>query len=878
VDDVAREKRALAEIRRRLQGKTIHVIPYMHADWAWCHTRIWHEIRYCTSIAENIEVCERMPDYRFYLDCWRTVMVPLLERRPDMVGALRRLIAAGKAAVCGTFSNVRPNMVDGEAFIRNMVIGRRLWQGLFPEAELSVHADAVDVALGHPQMPQLLTKAGYRYFRAGRPFDLLQRKGLPRSFTWQGLDGSRILTWGSVYGSFFMPENIGRIFVEDWTESVETAYELELRDVVETAVSRNLDIHQGCDDSLPLCGHNCDTPMPLPELMRRWNERETSTMRFSTPIEFFRELEAEGVSPTVTGTLDPCDVSYNVAWGGETGIVARRIQGSELLSAAERMTAGAHLAGAAGWQDTTELWKDNLTASAHATQWLFECDIAEISAYADRPITYAREQLRRVARSLVERIPLPGNAVITAFNPYGQDVIAPLVFTVTCGEIATLRLVDGEGRALPFQPVNSYEYTHTIWEYDVAVMLRIPAHGWNTVVAAAGRIDCRSSGEFMPPPKPTVLSVGEHPSFSLDAGRLRLDFERGNLVSVTDLERSSTVAPPSTIPWNHVSYVHIDTSRGTLHCGPILARHSARWDRYSLVEQGPVRWLVRLWGSIGARRFLQEIRVHAGDNRIYFATETITDEELEGYLTFGIPGRGDTLQGGINFGMEKKAVLEELYFAHDDPGRDDHRLREGLFFAKDFAVYEHGFSRVMLAPKQGDRYFLFDKASGELAYIHLGTTKIDPEGWERNVNAAMLHAAGTHRFEDMIVIDSAERPAHESVNLAYAYRLDPILLRPVHRPDSSTLLELTGSLIRVDATNVQISAAIVEGDSLLVRLWESAGRPTETRLSLPRQTREARAEDFIGRPDPSARVSLDRGSVWVTLRPWEILTIRCRVS
>lgn len=872
--------KTLNEIRDLLKGKNIHIIPYMHADWAWCHTRAWHEARYASSISDNIDLLDELPDYRFYLDCWCTEMVPFLEKHPEKLDALREAVRSGRIAICGAFSNVRPNMVDGEAFIRNIVIGRNEWSKLFPGVDLTVHADAVDVALGHPQMPQLLLKCGYRYYRAGRPYEIISRKGYPRHFYWKGLDGSSILLWWGLYGGITYPEeNTKKIFSDDWTQSAETMYHFEIKRVMEFASSRNIEIHQGSDDALPLCVFNGNTPLDLPGFIEKWNSRETSTMRFSTPVEFFQALEAEHSSGTVTGTLDCCDVSFNVAWGGERGLSARRIQGSELLSAAERMSACAVLLGAQDWADTEEYWKDNLTASAHGTQWLFETDISEIFESADRPIAFAKERMNKTAKAMLRLIKLPRNAVVTAFNPFGHGVVSPLEFTVTCGQVDSLRLADGSGRELPYQVVNSYEYTDSIWEYDVTVNMEIPAHGWNTVVAAEGCIDCRIGGTFTPPSdKPREFALTEDAAFSVDNGALRLDFINGNISSVRDMQTGESINPDADTPWNVIEYVQIDTLKGFLHCGPILARNRTKWDKACMIERGPVRWKVRLWGTLGEIAITQDICLHAHEKKVFFSTEMEGDRDLEGYVTFVIPADGRTLTGGINFGTEKKAVLDEPYFAYDDPDNDVHRMREGLFFAKDFAGSEIGGYRILLCPLLGDRYFLYHKETSELAYIHMGTAHIDPDSWERNINNFMLSAPGKHVFEDMIVIESAGAPPATCQNAAFAYRLKPVLARPVFYNEYDGPLPPSGSLLSVDAPNVQISAAYIEGGSLVVRLWECEGKETKAQLSLPVKAAGVYAEDFIGNPDPAALVSIDNGEISVVFRPWEIVTLRCETE
>jgi hypothetical protein len=264
------------------------------------------------------------------------------------------------------------------------------------------------------------------------------------------------------------------------------------------------------------------------------------------------------------------------------------------------------------------------------------------------------------------------------------------------------------------------------------------------------------------------------------------------------------------------------------------------------------------------------------------------DGDLEGYVTFSIPGNGETLSGGINFGMERKAVLQVTYYTDDDPdangkeGRapdaDPHRQRDGLFFAKDFACYESGGHRVSLSPRLGDRYYMHERESGALAYIHMGTTLIYPGTCERNINPDMLHGKGRHVFEDMVVVGSSDESTSVIQNAAYAYRLPPVAARPVFYNSYESPLPLTGSLLSVGAANVQISAAFPEGDALMVRLWESTGQETETCLTLPGAVLGVTAEDFIGNMDLSARAIVENGAIRLTLRPWEIMTLRCEMA
>lgn len=143
----------IAEIREKLRGKTIMWTPYMHADWAWCHTRQWHEIRYISVFEDVIALMDKGIGFKWYMDCFRTEFQSILDRKPELLQKLRKYVESGDIEICGTYANVRPNLVADEAYVRNLILGRQLFQEYFPGAHMPVHADSVDVALGHQQIP-----------------------------------------------------------------------------------------------------------------------------------------------------------------------------------------------------------------------------------------------------------------------------------------------------------------------------------------------------------------------------------------------------------------------------------------------------------------------------------------------------------------------------------------------------------------------------------------------------------------------------------------------------------------------------------------------------------------------------------------------------
>ena len=460
-----KEKKTIQAIREELKGKKLFVVPYMHADWAWCHTREWHVRRYLAVFEDVIRTMQRDVGYKWYMDSFCTELAPVLERKPSLLPEIRAYVQKGDVQVAGAFVNVRPNLVGDEAYVRNMVIGRKKFEACFPGVEIMVHGDSVDVALGHPQIPQLIRKGGYRFLRAGRPYAVLEKKGLKREFIWEGLDGSRVLTWWGEYGGMWVAENVRRLqeALPDWDSLVQELYDQELQQYQRNSGVDVMWVAQGCDDVLPLKAFNTDLDVPLPEIIQKWNEREDSRICFAGPNDFFLELEKQTDRIDVhKGTVEICDACYNVGWGGERGMVNKRLKSSELLCEAELWQLIAQLKGGPAAEDLQLLWEESLTASAHATAWLFTRDFDEIQGRIDRVLLEADRKKQAAQRAVAERMPYHEDCIAVAFNSLDAARQTVLRLTVPTGFVESLYFVDGQGNRLPHQLLRAYEYTDSV--------------------------------------------------------------------------------------------------------------------------------------------------------------------------------------------------------------------------------------------------------------------------------------------------------------------------------------------------------------------------------------------------------------------------------
>ena len=860
----------ITEIRKALKGKKLFVIPYMHADWAWCHTREWHARRYIAVFEDLLALLEQNSGYKWYMDCFCTEIGPLLERRPDLIPEIRKWVRRGNIQIAGGYANVRPNMVGDEAYIRNMVIGREEFLRLFPEAEIIVQGEAVDTALGHPQIPQMISKAGFRYYRAGRPYEVLAKKGLDRAFLWKGLDGSTVLVWWGEYGGMWEPEKVKRLLEKrkDWEALVQELYDTELEAYLRESRTDSIWVGQGCDDVLPLKAFNSNLDVPLVDIIRRWEQNEDSEMFFAGPNEFFRALEHEEEDiRTVQGAVDICDVSYNVAFGGEKGLVSKRLKSSERLVETEIWDAMNSMTGGQRAESIAPLWKEALTASCHATGWLFTEDFDALSERMDKALLDAKYRKHRALEELARRIQKKENCIALAFNPLSEARKAVVSLTVPCGKTDEVTFVDGSGNALPHQWLKAYEYTDSVWEHEALVQLDVPGLGYNQIAVCGGKTDCRLGGTFVRAAKPVEFHDGE--SFEISNGIFRLHFEGGRLECIDDLVARRSFAGAE-VAWNDVVYDEIDTDKGILHAGPTVSRSLVRFNRAILLESGPVRWKVKLEGSDGRVQYAQEIAVTKDSRDIEFCL-TFDWPVSSGRLMSRIPIPEDSvLRGGIPFGSEPKDVDNEPY--QSEQWDDMHRQWPGLFCAKDYVRAVNGESSVALMSLEGDRFFMLDRKERALSYVLLFSARMIPDSWEDNVNRRNTQSVGKHVIHYAVRVGLPDETDRCVARSARALR-SPVDLCVPYQSSEGSELPATDSLVEVGPDNISVTALYGGEDGYTLRFYETDGVETDAAMRFRHPVTACESQDFIGQKDGRA-VTISGNKVGCKAKPHEIVTLK----
>ncbi len=875
------------DVRRELAGAELLVVPYCHADWAWTHTRQWHALRYVQVLEEVLDILEQQdrqgipPDaphaFRWYLDTVAMALEPFLDHVPERLPELRRRIAEGRVAVCGGFANVRPNMVGDETFLRSLLIGGREFRRLFPEVDLGVFADTVDVAVGHPQMPQILRLAGFRGYRFWRPQTALSLKGIPFEFIWEGLDGSRITCSRGCYGGVISKRLVPDDFRERWDEMVRTWWDLEIAGRAMLSPAALPVLYHGMDDARPLhTNFHEDAPLDLPAFIAEWNRREPVLMRFATPVDVFRALEKRrDALPVVSGVLDPCDVCYNMAWNGSRGVWRLRIIGDRALTAAERWRTLARQAGCPYPADeSAELWRELLRVCAHAVQWLFTDDYRVMRERALGVIRRADRLRIEGQRALAQTLPDPGPAdcllpPAAVFNPSPWPRSAPVRLHLAFPEGAPerCRLTDADGNDLPWQIVTRYDHAGKTWEWDVEAVVPLPPHGLAAVCVRPG-------GDPVPAPRK------ERPARGGDVvlpGGFRAEFRDRRLAAVrAEAEDLSIEAPPGG-EIGTLRLYEVDPN-APLHVGAILSVHEVKWTKPRRTQYGPVRHVLRRNGRVGPHWVEVDVSTFPGDARIEWRI-AVEWKDWNGFLAIEFPAPFPAeLYGDIPFGVQKIALEHEPYGPLPVRGWDNiERRRRGLFFARSFVSVVGPEKGWTLVSHDGDRYYRWEPERNVLGHILINSFKKPPAGWEQHINDG-IGGGGRHEFHCSVILHAGHWREAGIVRRAAELREPPDVLEAIPRvrvPDVAGGRRLPE--LSVEPGNVQLTAFYVQDDVTLLRLCETHGTRAVARVRLP-GARRAEVVDLAGRPLPDRQVCITAGAIEVSLRPWEICTLRVQLD
>jgi alpha-mannosidase len=554
---------------------------------------------------------------------------------PAMIAEIRQRVAEGRwNLVNGWWVEPDVNMPSGESLIRQGLYGQRTLQKYFGRmATVGYNPDS----FGHAgNLPQILKLEGMRDYVFMRPNASEKPDVKQNLFQWQGVDGTRTLTF-----------RIPALYAD--SGSVRRNMETVVRDLAGQPERTAMDFFGNGDHG------GGPTKINMASIRQIQGEARAPTIFYSTPERFFGEVSAhlpENVQ-VVTGDLQHHSVGCYTA-GSE---IKKMNRGTEAaLETAEKFSAIGSVAWGAAYPkiELTKAWERLLLMQFHDS--LAGTTLPSHFTAARDAFGLARDTATQAIYAAVERLAWqvpttdPDSKYLVVFNPHAWPVKARVEYNLQWDRSTPTQVQDETGKIIPSQwtaPTTAVtDYLGLVAQVDVSAMgyrqirvLRAETPAGNPAVHASA---AGLENEHL---KMTVADDGTIGLFDKDIGQqVFRGGETGGRAIVMD-DSSDT--------WSHGVHAY-DREIGS------FAKKELK-----VVEDGPVRACLREKLTYGVSTLTVDWMLYAGSRKLE-ATVTLDWHEHQKMLKFSFPVDVEAPKATYEIGY---GAIERATNGDEDPGQ-----------------------------------------------------------------------------------------------------------------------------------------------------------------------------------------------------------------
>jgi alpha-mannosidase len=559
---------------------SIRIISSSHQDIAWMNSPeacVAYRDTHC--ITPALEMMSKNPDYCFVMENMLNLM-EYIERHPERRDEIRRLTREGRLEWGATFNQPYESLLSGEQLVRETYFGRKWLKRNFPGCDARVYFNP-DVPGRTLQMQQILSKAGIPYMIISR-----YHKGY---YHWLSPDGSSVLAYSP--GHYTNASAILGATPEKGAELLDS----ELASWTGYYKDRKL------PPEFPLL-HSVDFSQPtdFEPLINLWNGRfssggtgRASGMNYSSAAHFFDALaEADSGLDQIIGER-PNLWLYIHGPTHHRAVSAQREAGVLLPAAEIFNTIACLLAGdMASYpsQEMEEAWRAAIYPDhgwggkeGQITDRLFR---QKLEFARDRGQDMLERALRRIAVD-IKAAPSKGNPVVV-FNSLSWRRSDPVAITLPSSH-GTWKVRDAEGRVMPSQvlpPLTPQAEAKTRLEF---IAQDVPGLGYKTFYLESS--EAADPGLLSPPPRPDFYENDFY----------RVEFAPGGLRRVFDKELGADLLNTEKFLGFEVFTMQSfgngagefgRVQQPTMENFDALGRHKITW-QHDPLESGPFRAVFR---------------------------------------------------------------------------------------------------------------------------------------------------------------------------------------------------------------------------------------------------------------------------------------------
>lgn len=801
--------------RAHASAQTIACMGHAHIDVAW----LWplaETIRKCgRTFANVLDLMDRYPDFRFcqsqpHLYEFTRDTYPSLYRR------IKAKVKSGQWIPTGcTWVEMDCNVVSGESLVRQVLFGTRFFKHEF---DYDVACLWIPDVFGYSAaMPQILRRSGINNFLTQK-ISWSQFTSAPHdSFYWEGIDGSRVL-------AHFVPAedyNSGLVAFQMMTAA--RRYKEKDRSPIQAVPYGHGDGGGG-----PACEH-------LERLIRYGDLEGMPKLRPMSPREFFNRLEKQSEElPTWVGELylELHRGTYTTqAWNkrcNRKGELALR--DAEAISAVSMAWGGSY-----NQERLNEAWKLLLLNQFHDI--LPGSSIAKV--YKDSDKDYA--QIHGVAKSVKESaISKLARRIDTRGD--GVPVVSLNTLSWNRKDVVCLDRADmGRGRHIAVSD-DGVETSVQVGHDKIARFIGgVPSFGHSVFHIR------KSTSRNDPDIKASCRGIEN------DCVHVRFDGQ-GRVRSVIDKEAGRELIADGEIANRLILFedkpVNYDAWDIDIFYNDKPLEQDGELVSIDVIEQGPVRSVVRQVRRISKSMVVQDIILHAGSPRVDFACSVDWGDEKDVLLKVAFPVniRANTATYEVQFGSVERPT-------HWNTPRDFGMFEVAAQRWADLSEPDYGVALL------NDCKYGHDIHGNTMRLTLLRAPKIPDKTADVN---------RTHLFTYSLLGHTGN---HTNGVVRRAYELNVPLISTLSRSARGTL-DATQSWFSVSGENVIIDTVkkAEDDDSLIVRLYECHGCRGKHVFQTSLPVKRVIEVDLMEKEEK--KLSFKHGTVSLNFGPFQIRTLK----
>ena len=766
-----------------------HMIGNAHIDapWLWPWSEAMSVV--LSTFRSALDRMNENPDFTFTASSAQFYEW-VAETDPDMLQEIRKRVEEGRWAVVGGWW-VEPdvNIPNGESLARQGLYSQRLFQQLFGRmAQIGYNPDS----FGHTgTLPQILKLQGMHAYVFMRP--QAHEKKLPADlFWWEGADGTRVLTYRIPfsYGIDEHMQNEVRHFITDLREP-----------------TKDLMIFYGAGDH-----GGGPAKENIQAILDMQKTPGAPTIVFSAPNRYFDEVSKLSDLPVVADDLQHHSVGCYTAMSEvkkNNRAAEAALATGEKLAALSSVVAGFDYPKA----DFATAWKRVLFIQFHDS--MAGTALPEHYDFAreehGRALDIANQAMNKAAEKIAWQVPTqdPNSEYLVVFNPHAWETKLNVEYDVGWGfeykkgaQVSSV-LEDENGKSIPHQWIQAT----TVVDDRMRVLFQapVPAFGYR-------QFRLRSAKPVAQPA--SAVRATEH---ELENEHLRVTFGEDGSLSIFDKDagaqvfrggaggaRAVVLDDPSDT-WSH------DVRAYTKEIG--LFRNA----RIRVLENGPLRAVVRLRTNYGSSSLETDWMLYSGARTLEARVALDWHEHLK-MLKFSFP---------VDV-QEPRPTYEIAYgYKVRKAEGDEDSGQRWIDLSGRRASGEYGLAVI------NDAKYGYSVQGNDMrisivrgaVYAQHRPRQLEPNG------VYIWQDQGKQTFRMLLVPHSGPWQDAGIVRLAEEFTAPiPVIYQGIH-PGSRPL---SASFLSVDAPNVVVSAVkkAEDGDDLIVRCYETAGRPTTATFDL----------------------------------------------